>query len=231
MWTLALDTTTRHGSVALARDGHVVEESASDPEVSAAPRLPGELMALLRRHALATGDLDVLAVAVGPGSFTGLRVGIATMQGLAFATGRPLVGVSGLDALAAQRPRGARMVATWVDAWRGEVFAASYADGVAVGEPTVDTPQGILAGLPESEEVWFLGDGALAYREVIAAARGGAARFPEEPAPLLAGAVAQLASAVVAGGARPSPAAIVPLYVRRPDAELARSRDRGLGRR
>lgn len=231
MWTLALDTTTRRGSVALARDGRVVEESASDPAVSAAPRLPGDLMALLARHGLATRDLDVLAVAVGPGSFTGLRVGIATMQGLAFATGRPLVGVSGLDALADQRPPEATRVAAWVDAWRGEVFAATYLSGVASAAPTVDTPASVLEGLPASDDVWFMGDGVVAYRHVITAARGAAARFPDEPAPLLAGAVATLAAAVVAGGSRPSPDGIVPLYVRRPDAELARSRDRGLGQR
>lgn len=227
MWTLALDTTTRPGSVALTRDGLLVEEAAGDPASSAVEHLPGDLMALLERHGLTTADLDVLAVAVGPGSFTGLRVGIAAMQGLSFATGCPLVGVSGLDALA--RLAGGGVVATWVDAWRGEVFAACYREGTLIGDPTVDTPGAVLETLPAGVPVTFVGDGVVAYRAVIDAARGAQGRFPAVPAPLLAGSVALLAEAVVRSGVRPTPEAITPLYVRRPDVELARSRARGLG--
>src|SRR5678815_2876000 len=100
MVVLALDTTTRRGSVALARDGAVVGACAGDPAVTHGQRLPGDLMRLLDRHNLRVGDIDLFAVAAGPGSFTGLRIGIATMQGLAFASGKPLIGISALDALA-----------------------------------------------------------------------------------------------------------------------------------
>ena len=135
---LALDTTTSSGSCALARDGVVVCEQVNDAPNAHAEHLPGDLMSLLDRAGVRLQEIDAFAVAVGPGSFTGLRIGIATMQGLAFAEGKPLIGVSGFDALAriadgepaTPKPasEGGR-VATWVDAWRGEVFAALYEDG------------------------------------------------------------------------------------------------------
>ena len=146
MVVLALDTTTPAGSCALAVDGSVVREEASDVSLPPATRLPLDLMTLLEHSGVALGAVDVFAVATGPGSFTGLRIGIATMQGLAFAAGKPLIGVSGLDALAriADREAAGRQIATWVDAWRGEVYAALYMNGVEVdsarrGEAGSDT--------------------------------------------------------------------------------------------
>src|SRR4051812_37344406 len=96
MRVLALDTTTRAGSVALVEDDRVVAERAGDPARSQGQRLPGDLADL----GAPWTAIDVFAVASGPGSFTGLRIGIATMQGLALVTGGRLVGVSALEALA-----------------------------------------------------------------------------------------------------------------------------------
>src|SRR5688500_13646290 len=145
MRILALDTTTRAGSCALARDGRVVRELASDAAAPPASRLPGDLVTLLEREGVALAEIDVYAVATGPGSFTGLRVGIATMQGLALAAGKPLVGVSALDALAAVA--GFARVATWMDAWRGEVYAALYDEGHEAAAPAVLHPDTVLARL------------------------------------------------------------------------------------
>ena len=100
MLVLALDTTTSSGSCAVARGPLVVCEQVNDAPKAHAEHLPGDLMSLLERAGIGLADIDAFAVAVGPGSFTGLRIGIATMQGLAFAEGRPLIGVSGFDALA-----------------------------------------------------------------------------------------------------------------------------------
>jgi tRNA threonylcarbamoyladenosine biosynthesis protein TsaB len=220
MLVLALDTTTRAGSSAIARDGLVLYEQASDETRPQAARLPGDLMMLLDRERLALRDVDVFAVATGPGSFTGLRIGIATMQGLAFAAGKPLIGVSALDALAAIG--GGGRVATWVDAWRGEVYAALYDGGREVEPPTVEAPPAILTRLPSIGYTLFIGDGARAHAAAIDAALDGAARVAEPPVPLLAGTIATLASDAARAGELPPPHAIRPLYVRRPDAELAR---------
>lgn len=212
-------------------EGRVLREEASDPARPQAARLPGELAVLLEREAVALQEIDLFAVAIGPGSFTGLRVGIATMQGLALATGKPLIGVSALDALAllggsSRREPAKIRIATWVDAWRGEVYAALYEDGQMVGAaatPMVGRPEDLLRRLA-GQMTLFTGDGAAAHQESIRAMLGHHARFTDPVAPLLAGAMAALADAAFRAGQRPPPHAIRPLYVRRPDAELARDR-------
>src|SRR5688572_22322033 len=195
MLILSLDTTTRTGSAALLRDGTIVCEQGGDPLRDQAERLPADLAASLERAGLALGDVDAFAVATGPGSFTGLRIGIATMQGLAFAAGKPLIGVSTFDALArvavapgplrgtrttdddalgllrgtwptdddAERvgrvPRSgpATRVATWVEAWRGEVYAALYEDGREVQPPAVEHPARLLERLSALRGIVFIG--------------------------------------------------------------------------
>lgn len=221
MLILALDTTTSAGSCALVRDGRVVREEASDRRRPQAARLPGELAALVERAGVALAEVDAFAVGTGPGSFTGLRVGIATMQGLAMAMGKPLFGISALDALA--RLAAAPRVATWVDAWRGEVYAALYAQDREVESPTVERPETMLGRLTDRPPV-FTGDGAVVYQHVIRGTLADRARFTDPIAPLLAGAIGELAADAFQAGHRPPPDAIRPLYVRRPDAELARDR-------
>jgi tRNA threonylcarbamoyladenosine biosynthesis protein TsaB len=245
MVVLALDTTTSAGSCGLLRDDRVVREQASDQSRPQASRLPGELATMLEREGVALPEVDILAVGIGPGSFTGLRVGIATMQGLAVALNRPLFGISAFDALASlacggsgasnepDPPHGSgtngspgpshKYVATWIDAWRGEVYAALYQNGREVEPPTVDLPQHLLQTFVRGSML-FTGDGAAIYRATISAALGNHAEFTEPVAPLLAGAMGTLAVQEFRAGRRPLPHAIRPLYVRRSDAELARDR-------
>ncbi len=237
MLVLALDTTIRGGSCALARDGAVLRQHPGRASESQASRLPRELMVLLEEAHTLLADVDIFAVATGPGSFTGLRVGIATMQGLAFAGGKPLIGVSTFDALAAiaaetdpesiderGRPAGARgarpRIATWVDAWRGDVFAALYEGDREVEAPVVAHPDDLLAQM--SGPCVFIGDGAAVHAGRIREALGTEARVAEPADPPLAGAIARLAAGRAAAGEAPPPHAIRPLYVRRSDAELAR---------
>src|SRR5512140_54317 len=145
MLILALDTTTRAGSLALVRDGRLLEVAEGDPALTHAVRLPGEILDALARHHLTLDDLDLYGVAVGPGSFTGLRIGIATIQGLAVAHGRRVVGVSALDALAeaagpaAADVDGAPVVrAAWMDAQRGEVYGRLFRPAGAAWQPVTD---------------------------------------------------------------------------------------------
>ena len=254
MLILSLDTTTRAASCAVARDGVVLNEARIDSNRQLALQLPGALRDILDLSATALEEIDAFAVATGPGSFTGLRIGIATMQGLAFGQGRPLIGISGLTALrAVASPAflGSR-IATWVDAWRGDVYAALFEDGRQVGEPVVARPVDLLdamlarsdsrlpsldeLGTPQgprgatrdsrlmANDITFIGDGAETYRELIMSRLGHAARIADPVAPLVAGVIAVLATIEYTKGHRPPPHAIRPLYVRRPDAELARDR-------
>ena len=228
MLILALDTTARGGSCAVARDAVVLREEAGDASRSHAERLPGELMDALAHACMTRGDIELFAVATGPGSFTGLRVGIATMQGLAFAAGKPLIGISALDALAALAAgsldagadvRRAARVATLVDAWRGEVYAALYEHGAEI-EPPVVAPLASVLARWGGRDTLFIGDGAARYAELVTQTPG--ARMADPAAPALAGTIARLATIAAAAGAAAAPHAIRPLYVRRPDAELAR---------
>jgi tRNA threonylcarbamoyladenosine biosynthesis protein TsaB len=219
MLVLALDTTTSSGSCALARDGRVVCEQVNDEPNAHAEHLPGDLMSLLDASGVSLREIDVFAVAIGPGSFTGLRIGIAMMQGLAFAERKPLIGVSALDALA--RIAGTDTpVATWVDAWRGEVFAALYEDGREVHSPVVSRPEVLLESL-RHRPTKFIGDGAAVHGETIRRMLGEMARIADPPAPPLAGGIAIVAATESLTGEH-APHAIRPLYVRRTDAELAR---------
>jgi tRNA threonylcarbamoyladenosine biosynthesis protein TsaB len=218
MLVLALDTTTRAGSCAVARDGAVVFERASDT-AEYASTLPADLMTALDRAGTSLDEVDVFAVATGPGSFTGLRIGIATMQGLAFAGKKPLIGVSTFDALAERA--GAGRTATWIDAWRGEVYAAVYDEGRMIKEPSVARPADVIADLIGAP-TRFIGDGAVIYRTLIEGALGASATIADPAAPILAGTIATMATRAAGRGDCPPPHAIRPLYVRRTDAELVR---------
>jgi tRNA threonylcarbamoyladenosine biosynthesis protein TsaB len=226
MLVLALDTTTRGGSSALLRDGAVLDCEMGDASRPHGERLPGDLLRLLDRQHLKVRDIELFAVAVGPGSLTGLRIGIATMQGLALANSRRIAGVSTLDALnAAADGHMARTVGAWLDAQRGEVFSALYRgdellEPASVGRP--DETAARWAALSRAEPIVFAGDGALAYGQVIAHVLPDARILSDVPP--LAPVIARLAEQAAARNETILPADIRPIYVRRSDVELARHR-------
>jgi tRNA threonylcarbamoyladenosine biosynthesis protein TsaB len=230
MTVLALDTTTRAGSVALVADEKILIERAGDGSRTHAERLPTEILALVRDAGATLNDVDVFAIAAGPGSFTGLRIGIATMQGLAFVERRPIAAISALEALAqiasTDVDQGA-LVGAWMDAYRHDVFSALYkvAGGPAFSAARLtEIDPAAVASPADTLQRWrefgatsvFVGDGAAAYVGVI----GDRGRVV--PTPLLAGAIGRMALDRARRGETIDPAAVQPLYVRRPDAETAR---------
>jgi tRNA threonylcarbamoyladenosine biosynthesis protein TsaB len=190
-------------------------------------------MTLLEEARLTLADVDQYAVCVGPGTYTGLRIGIASIQGLALAQGKLVTPVSAFEALAFRSNADATgRVAVWIDAHRGEVFAMLYGpDGRVLHEATSLAPGATLdlwEATLEGAPVAFAGDGAVKYRDVIGARLGASARIPADVPPL-GGAVGVLAARHPDRAGRPH--AVIPLYVRRPDVELTRERrqlaDRG----
>jgi tRNA threonylcarbamoyladenosine biosynthesis protein TsaB len=231
---LSLDTTSRAGSIAVVRDDAVLADITGDPAITHGQRLPGDLMRALEAAGVGVDRIDLLAVAVGPGSFTGLRVGIATLQGLASARGLRIVPVSSLEALAREAARtnmADALIAPWVDGQRGEVFASLYAPdaGSIVEAPVSATPAETLRAWRSAlgrQPVIFTGDGAVRYRDAISATLGGQPHILE-PVPALAAPVARIAAREPHRAVLPH--AVVPVYVRRPDADLARDRRRMSG--
>ena len=230
MIILALDTSTRTGSTALLSGSDIIEEFTEDSLQSWTERLPGDLNGLLKRNRLDISRVSLCAVTVGPGSFTGLRVGIATMQGLAFSRKLPLIGISALDALAKVCVTDdVGLVVTWINAWRGEVYGALYKDGREVSPPTVNSPETFLESLREKlknsfSKVLFVGDGVSGYESLIRDRLGEDVYIADPPSPPLAGLVGKLALGMFEDGLAPTPDSIRPLYVRRPDAEVSQER-------
>jgi tRNA threonylcarbamoyladenosine biosynthesis protein TsaB len=226
---LALDTTTRDGSIAVLHDSTVRVERRGDPTITHGQRLPSEIAEALEAAGTRLDAVDLFAVAAGPGSFTGLRVGIATIQGIAMGCGKRVVPVSALDALARSALSPANTVAAWMDAQRGEVFAALYdADGRTVLIPPVSAEPAIVlktwAAKTALARTTFVGDGAVRHADVLHRDVGPDASI--QAPPLLAAPIGRIALEHASNAVLPH--AIVPIYVRRSDAELARAR-RGSG--
>jgi tRNA threonylcarbamoyladenosine biosynthesis protein TsaB len=208
---LAVDTTHEYGSVALVRGNSVVDEELLHAPTGFAHVLYRHLRALLDRNAVSLDAIDAFAAASGPGSFTGVRVGLACVKGLAEAVGRPALGVSNLQALASFGT--APLRAALLDARRDDVYAAVYDEQGRLAMPEiVDKLASWLASLPG--EVQFVSPDFAPFGDALAGR-------PCVQSPLaLAGAVGRLAAARLAAGDAPDPAALDANYVRRSDAEL-----------
>lgn len=226
MLILAVDTTSRGGSLALWRDDRVAEILVGDRSRTHGERLPGEIAVLLARAGLRIGDVDLYAVVTGPGSFTGLRVGIAAVQGLALAQARRIVPVPALEAYALAPALDDGTIAVWRDAQRRQVFAAVFdRRGEEIRErlPAVSMPpaevvhEWLARGFAPDT---FIGDGVDTYPELVRDGWPGVHTIAPAPplAPIAAAIAARRSDQAVA------PHAVVPIYVRATDAELARAK-------
>jgi tRNA threonylcarbamoyladenosine biosynthesis protein TsaB len=206
---LALDTTGEFGSIALLDERGVADEVTLHSPEGFAHILFGQIGELLGRHGLSLGDIDVFASASGPGSFTGVRVGLAAVKGLAEAGGRRVVAVSNLQALAWFGTRAQR--ATVMDARRGQVYGAVY---TAALEPVCAE---VVMSFPE----WLktVPEGDLEFITHGFPMTGVQAPVIEAPR-ALAGAIGQIAMKRFERGLAQDPAEVDANYVRRSDAEL-----------
>ncbi|HKG04222.1 MAG TPA: tRNA (adenosine(37)-N6)-threonylcarbamoyltransferase complex dimerization subunit type 1 TsaB [Conexibacter sp.] len=239
MRLLAFDTATPATTVALAIANENVLTRRHEPAPGERPGHVSELLplalALLAEAGLDVAQLDRLAVGIGPGTFTGLRIGVATARALAHAHDLPLVGVSTLRSLAAGATvhgSGTESPATLavLDARRGEAFAAAWRAGNAAQPeaepllaPAALTPEALaeaVAALPAG--VLAVGDGAVRFRDVLAAA-GAVVPADDSAAHRVDAAVHARLATVMELDARDT---VLPAYLRLPDAELALRRRR-----
>lgn len=220
---LALETSAERGSVALFDAGRLLGEVWLDARERHAASLLVCLDRLLAERNRKLDDVDRIALAIGPGSFTGLRIGLATALGLAFGTARRLVPVPTLAALATQANVDVPIAAV-LDARRGEVYAGLYrANGESLAEDSCCTIDDFLARLPENGEVAFLGDGVAAHRQAIASRLGERARFlPVESARFGAASVGWLGLRLDSAGLSLAPERVELRYLRRAEAEAKR---------
>jgi tRNA threonylcarbamoyladenosine biosynthesis protein TsaB len=206
---LALDTTHESGSLALVRGCDVLEEETLHEPAGFSRILYARLEQLLERHEVRLAAIDCFAAASGPGSFTGVRVGLACIKGLGEALGKPAIGVSNLEAMA--RFGSARLRAVVLDARRGEIYGAVYdAAGMLVSPEVVTKFDAWVTTLPAGVDE-FIADMPLpvpAGATLIAMPQG------------IAAMVGRIASERLARGDAGDPAAIDANYVRRSDAEL-----------
>ncbi len=216
---LAIDTTSEHGSLALARDQELLECHPVRAPQAFATVVFGEICALLARHQASLEDVDLFAAAAGPGSFTGVRVGLTAVKGLAIARGRPVAPISNLAATAVLAPPGVRVLIPVLDARRGEIYAGVYERGSSlralmeeiVARPAALEEQLAAVNLPIGEAIYCGPD----------VERLPLSRFPRVPTErTLAGAVARLAWEAHRSGRVSSAEAADANYVRRSATDL-----------
>lgn len=212
------------GSIALTRGAELIASLAGDPAVSHSNTLLADLDKLLSETEFKLADVDLFAVAAGPGSFTGLRIGIATVKALAATLDRQCAAVPTLQAVALAGGAAEASVAL-LPAGRGEVFAQLFsvsADGAvtALDEPSHISPQKMIDKYGSLETVVWCGAGALAQRELIESSAGGKQWRIAQQADKLARYVAALALRNFSQDQLVAPDALQAIYVRPSDAEL-----------
>src|ERR1051326_1139722 len=219
MRILAVDTSSERGSVCVTDGGEVVGEVRLASSIQHSERLFRSIEFLFQYLSFRLQDIDVFAAARGPGSFTGLRIGIAAMEGFVAAHRKRGAGITTLQALAWKTGLCNVLIAPMIDARRGDIYGAVYRRIVTGGAfdtlieeqaPAVLKPGEWLAALPPGPLV-FCGDGTTRYRRLLEQGQGRIQTIDL----YLASTIAELA-------ADPNAGPLTPLYVRKPDAEIAR---------
>ncbi len=225
MIILAIDTSASTCSVALTDNETLKYEYTADHGKTHAVRLAGMIDEVLGASGMNAGDIDGFAVTTGPGSFTGLRIGIATVKGLAMAASKPVAAVSTLEVLAFQCAGVDFLIHPFIDARKKEVYTAGYrwdrGHLAMASPPLAASPDRIIPGI--HEKCFFVGNGARLYRDFIEKQLGSAAVVaPEQMGTVRAAAVALLGFGVFQKKAGVHAHDITPFYIRRSDAEKTR---------
>lgn len=227
MRVLGIETSTGVEGVAVVERGRLLGEWTLNLPQSHSIRLLPSIDGLLRALGMGIEEVDGIAVSIGPGSFTGLRIGLSTAKGLSMSLGKPLLGVPTLKALALPFSSWPYLLCPLIDARRGELYVALYRSrGDELDEvlsPQVLPPEEVVERL-RGEGALLVGDGALLYKDLFLKELGDRAYFP--PPPLhhpRASAVAFLGEGRLLRGERDDLLTLTPLYVRPSDAELKSS--------
>jgi tRNA threonylcarbamoyladenosine biosynthesis protein TsaB len=226
MRVLAIDTSTMLGGIAIMDDlAGLVVETRLNVKSTHSERLMTTIDYALKQSGYTISDMDIFAVATGPGSFTGLRIGLSTVKGFSYATGKPIVSVPTLEALAQNFPFCRYPVCTMLDARKKEVYVALFEwknEGLVrlISEMSVKVNKA-LERINEHNKVVFTGDGVILYKNEIVSLMGERAVFasPEKMAPSPAN-VACIGIQKALIGEFSEPVNLVPFYLRRSEAEI-----------
>lgn len=226
MRILAIDTSTMMGGVAVMdSEKGLLAETRARVRTGHSGSLMPEVDQALKRTDLALSDIDALCVTTGPGSFTGLRIGLSTVKGLCFSTGLPLVAVPTLEAFALNFPFSEAPVCPMLDARKKEVYAAVFSmrggDAERLMPETSIRPAELARELERHGEVILAGQGAELYRGVFAEALGPRAVFaPPHLSEPLPSAAAALGLRKALKGEFSDPRVLSPFYIRKSEAEI-----------
>ena len=226
MLILAIDTSTKSASIALLRDNEILSEIFVNLDVNHSAVLLPALDHLLRLSRIEPGGIDLFACTIGPGSFTGLRVGASTIKGLALATGKPIAGVSTLEALAFNITGAEISVCPMLDAKKDQVYTALYRIG---GDYTLEKIESErVTGVRDflqciDENVIFVGDGAVKYAGLISEMLPGKSYFASAcHQHVRAGVVGLLGRKKYSEGDVLDSVTFAPVYLRVSEAEMRR---------
>jgi tRNA threonylcarbamoyladenosine biosynthesis protein TsaB len=221
---LALETSTLAGSIAIVDDSYgLISEVRVNLKIAHAERLMPSIQWILGASRMSIDEIDAFAVSIGPGSFTGLRIGLSTVKGLSYAAKKPIVPVQTLDAFARSLPYCSYMICPIFDARKSQVYAALYKWEKNECRKVMDEIAVELDTLLENINgpVVFLGDGAKLYRKQISDTLGDRAVFaPESRMSPSASLVAEVALEKLSKGESADPVRLTPFYIRKCEAEL-----------
>lgn len=224
MKVLGIDTSTPCGSIGLIHGQDIISEYILNVSVTHSERLLGAIDLVLRRAGCALDDLDGFAISLGPGSFTGVRIGVSTVKGLAYAVQKPVVGVSTLDVLASQVSPTPYLICPIIDARKGEVYSAFYRYEESDRPKRLSEFQALRPEVLSrmlNERTIFLGDGVKAYGDDLRKWLKSFAIFSSPTLHIPHGsAVARLGVELLLRGEVLNLATFIPLYVRRSEAEI-----------